>query len=62
MKRKRRIKGNKVISDVTVNYKKYDMKKFVRDNVAMKSYVNKNTEYTLAGAKQYYESIGSTCK
>ena len=38
------------------------MKKFIEDNSAMKSYVNKNNALTLEGAKVMYESLGASCK
>ena len=56
------VKDNKLYSAVKVNYKKYNMKKFIYDNGAMKAYVNDKKQYTLNGAKEYYESIGATCK
>lgn len=52
---------NKVISNVTVDYKKYDMKKFSIDNAAMKEYIDKDYNYTIDGAKRYYNSIGAKC-
>ena len=56
------VKDNKLYSTVKINYKKYNMKKFIYDNGAMKDYVNDKKQYTLKGAKKYYESIGATCE
>lgn len=52
---------DKVESKVTINYKKFDMKKFIKNNEAMKSYI-KNNKLTLEGARKMYESTGATCK
>lgn len=54
-------KDNSVITDVVVNYKDFDMIKFIKNNEAMKQYT-KNNNFTLKGAKQLYESTGATCK
>lgn len=51
----------KVTSNVTINYKKFDMKKFIDDNEAMKKFT-KNNKLTLSGAKKMYESTGAVCK
>ncbi len=53
---------DKVTSEVTIDYNKMDLSKFVRDNASMKSYVNKSNKITLDGAKKIYESLGATCK
>ena len=37
------------------------MKKFSTDNAAMKDYIDKDYNYTIDGAKRYYESIGAKC-
>ena len=34
------VKGNKLVTEVTINYKKFDMKKYVETETDMKSYVN----------------------
>lgn len=51
----------KVESNITINYKEFDMKKFIKNNEAMKSYT-KNNKLTLDGARKMYESTGATCK
>ena len=52
--------GNKVISDVTIDYSKMDLDKFVNDNSQMKSYI-KNNKISLDGMKKIYEALGATC-
>lgn len=52
--------GNKVISDVTIDYSKMDLEKFVNDNSQMKSYI-KNNRISLDGMKKIYEALGATC-
>lgn len=52
----------KVISKLTIDYTKVNMNKFIEDNSAMKSYVNKDNKFTIDGAKTMYESLGATCK
>jgi len=54
-------KNNKVTTDININYKEFNMKKFIKNNVAMKKYT-KNNKLTLDGAKKMYESSGATCK
>lgn len=53
--------GKKVISNVTIDYNKMDMKKFIKANAAMKEYTEKD-KLTVEGAKKLYESTGATCK
>ena len=53
--------GSKVVATVTINYKDFDMDKFIKNNEAMKQYT-KNNKLTLDGAKRLYESSGATCK
>ena len=52
----------KVISSVTIDYNKVDLASYVKDNTAMKSYVNKDNKLTLKGAKSLYESLGASCE
>ena len=56
------IKGQKLTADVTIDYKKFNLEKFVKANGAMKEYVNKKNELTLDGAKKMYKSTGAKCK
>ena len=53
--------GNTVTTDVTINYKDFDMEKFIKNNEAMKQYT-KDNKLTLEGAKKLYESTGAKCK
>lgn len=55
-------KDGKVTSTVTVDYKKMDLDKFIKDNEAMKSYVNDKNKITLEGIKKMYESMGAKCE
>ena len=57
-----KINGDKLTISVTVDYTKYDMKKFVDNNIAMKEYVNDKNEFTLDLAKKYYSSTGAKCE
>lgn len=52
--------GNKIISDVTIDYSKMDLNKFIKDNSQMKSYI-KNNKISLDGMKKIYEALGATC-
>ena len=44
-------KDGKLVSKVTVDFSKTDMNKFIKDNPAMKSYVNKSNKLTVKGVK-----------
>ena len=57
-----KVKDNKLVATISIDYSKYDMKKFVTNNIAMKEYVNEKNQLTLDGAKKYYESTGTKCK
>ena len=59
---KLKISGKKLTADITIDYTKFDLDKFVKANAAMKEYVNKNNKLTLEGAKKMYKSTGATCK
>ena len=61
-KYKVKISGKKLTADVTIDYKKFDLDKFVKTNGAMKEYVNKNNKLTVDGAKKMYKSTGAKCK
>ena len=58
-----KVKKNKDVlkTDVVIDYDKFDMKKFVENNAAMKTYT-KDNKLTLDGAKKLYESTGAKCK
>lgn len=53
---------NKVISNVTIDYTKMDLEKFIDSNTTMKAYVNSDNKITLDGAKKIYEDLGATCE
>lgn len=53
---------DKVSSDVTIDYNKMDLDKFVSDNSSMKAYVDKNNKITLEGVTKIYETLGATCE
>lgn len=53
---------NKVSSDVTIDYNKMDLDKFVSDNSSIKAFVNKKNQVTLEGVTKIYESLGATCE
>lgn len=54
-------KNDKVVANLRINYRHFDMKKFVKNNGAMKDFTVKN-KLTLSGAKKLYESTGAICK
>ena len=54
-------KGN-LVSKVTIDYSKMNLDKFVKDNPAMKSYVNKDNKIILKGIITMYESMGVKCE
>ena len=56
------IKGKKLTEKVTIDYTKFDLKKFVKANGAMEEYVNKDKQLTLEGAEKMYKSTGAKCK
>ena len=54
-------KNGKLTSTVTIDYKKMDLKKYVEDNPAMKSYVNDKNEITKEGIIKLYNALGAKC-
>lgn len=54
--------NNKLVSKITIDYSKVDLDTFIKDNPAMKNFVNKDNKLTIDGVKAMYESIGATCK
>lgn len=54
--------GDTLTLEVTIDYEKMNLKKFVKDNAAMKKYVNKDNKFTLKGAKELYKFTGARCK
>lgn len=53
---------NSVTSNVTIDYNKMDMDKFISDNSSMKAYVNSKGKITLEGVTKIYEALGATCE
>lgn len=54
--------GDTLTLEVTIDYEKMNLKKFVKDNAAMKKHVNKDNKFTLKGAKELYKFTGARCK
>lgn len=54
--------GNKVTSDVEIDYSTMNLKKFSDDNTSLKSYMNDNNELTVDGLKTMYKALGATCE
>lgn len=54
--------GNSLTITTKVDYNKMDFDKYVSDNVAMKSYVNKDNKLTIEGSMKIYKAMGATCK
>ena len=57
-----KINNNKLVTKVTIDYDDFKLDKFVKDNKAMKKYINKDNEFTLEGAKKLYNSTGAKCE
>lgn len=55
-------KDGKVVAAVTIDYSKMNLNKFIKDNPAMKSFINKSNKVTLKGVKSMYKSMGATCE
>lgn len=55
-------KDGKVTSETTVDYNKMDLEQYVKDNSAMKNYVNKDNKMLVDGLVKTYEALGATCK
>ena len=56
------INKNQLIFDVLIDYKEFDMDKYIRDNTGIKKFVNKDNQYTMDGIIKMYENIGGSCK
>lgn len=54
-------KDGKVVSETTIDYSKLDLDKFIKDNSAMKNYVNSDNKILVDGVIELYESLGATC-
>ena len=53
-------KNGKVVNNIVIDYRKFDMKKFLKNNVAMEKYV-KDGKLTVDGEKKYYKATGAKC-
>lgn len=53
---------NSINSITKIDYNKMDMKKYIDDNTAVKSYVNSDNKFTIDGIKSIYEAMGAICK
>lgn len=53
---------NSITSITKIDYNKMDMKKYIDDNTAVKSYVNSDNKFTIDGIKSIYEAMGAICK
>lgn len=53
---------NSITSTTKIDYNKMDMKKYIDDNTAVKSYVNSDNKFTVDGIKSIYETMGAICK
>ena len=58
------IKENKdsLVSEITIDYEKINMNKFLEDNPGMKNYVNENKKIEVNKIKEMYTNIGATCE
>lgn len=55
------IDGNKLISNVTIDYTKADLKTMASDNESLKIYLNDDNKFTLNSVKSMYMSSGAEC-
>ena len=55
------INGNKLISDVTIDYTETDLKTMAADNEVLKIYLNSDNKLTLSSIKSMYMSSGAEC-
>ncbi|MBR2827917.1 MAG: DUF1307 domain-containing protein [Bacilli bacterium] len=56
------VKDDQLILNVTIDYNKFDMNKYINDNTGIKKYVNDKNRYTLDGIVSMYKNMGGTCK
>ena len=54
-------KDGVITSKVTIDYKKMNLNKYIQDNSEMKSYINKDNNFTLNGVKSMYKALGAEC-
>ena len=53
--------NGKLEADITVDYTKMNLERFIKDNEAMRQYT-KDNKLTLDGARKLYESSGAKCR
>lgn len=53
--------NDKLIIKVTIDYEKFNLKEFVKNNPGMENYINNDNKLTLEGAEKMYNSLGATC-
>ena len=58
----RLLKSNKIFAEGTIDFKKMNLDKFIKDNIAFKDYVDKKGRTTLSGIKKMYLSNGAICQ
>ncbi len=54
--------GNKVVSEVEIDYEHMDVESLLEDQPSMKNYANDNNQLTLEGVKTIYKAMGATCE
>lgn len=55
------VSGNKLTSDVTLDYTEMDLKSMAIDNKDLKIYLNDDYKFTLSSIKSMYMSVGAEC-
>ena len=55
-------KDGKITSTTTIDYNKMDLKKYVKDNPAMRKYINNKNQVTLSNMIKMYELTGAKCE
>ena len=55
-------KDGKITSTTTIDYNKMDLKKYVKDNPAMRKYINNKNQVTLSNMIKMYELTGTKCE
>ena len=56
------VNNNQLILRVVIDYNKFDMNKYIRDNTGIKKFVNDKNQYTLDGIVSMYKNMGGSCK
>jgi epoxyqueuosine reductase QueG len=53
---------NSVTANVTIDYNKLNLKKFIKSNSSIKNYIGKNNKIKLDGVIKIYEKLGAKCE